>query len=345
MRVGVIAPPWIPVPPPAYGGTEFAIHQLVEGLCARDVEVVLVAHPQSVTSALLRGIPLPMADVDIGQCAHELRWVMAAYELLSDDVDVIHDHTLAGAALGRHLWEGPLAFTNHGPFDSVTEPIYASAAAGGATLVAISHAQARSTEVPTCVIPHGVDVREFPFGRGPGEHLLFLGRMAPEKGAHLAIEVARRNGRRLVIAAKAREAAERRYLDDVIRPLLGDDVVFVGEAATAEKLELLASASALVNPITWPEPFGLVMTEAMACGTPVLAFAHGSAPEVIEHGVSGFLCESLDDMCAQVDAVVRLDRAACRRSVATRLGVDAMVDRHLAMYSEAVSRRSLSVRS
>ena len=340
MRIGIVAPPWIPVPPIAYGGTEFAIDQLVRGLVADGHEVHLVAHPDSVTPARLHTLPISTDNVDMGQCAHELAWVLGAYDLLDDlGVDVIHDHTLAGSVVGRSLVTGPIVITNHGPFDHLTTQMF-ERAARTCEVVALTRAHARSTHVPTTVIRHGLDVADFPFGDGAGGHLLFLGRMAPEKGVHFAVEVAERSGLPLVIAAKARERQEREYLDEVIRPHLSDTIRFVEEPPTELKLELLADAVALVNPIVWPEPFGLVMAEALACGTPVVAFPSGSAPELVRDGVTGFLCDSVEEMCERVLDATALDRAACRRFAAEHLSTSVMTQAYLDVYGRAIARRT-----
>jgi glycosyltransferase involved in cell wall biosynthesis len=161
---------------------------------------------------------------------------------------------------------------------------------------------------------------------------MFLGRMHPAKGAHRAIAVARTAHKRIVVAAKMWEPAERRYFTECVEPLLGDDAVYVGEVGGSHKLDLLADAEALLNPIRWPEPFGLVMIEALACGTPVLSFAEGAAPEIVEHGRSGFLCDDEDDMAAAVALVPSLDRADCRARVEAAFTTDRMVRDHLSLY-------------
>ncbi len=343
----MVAPPWIPVPPVSYGGTELAIDQLVRGLVRARHHVDLVAHPDSEIGRDVRGVtvhapPIPVDGVEMGQCAHEIAWTLAAYAHLCDlDPDIVHDHTVSGAALAPQLWPGALVVTNHGPFDAVTTPVYARAAAH-ASVIALTGAHAATTSIPTTVLHHGLDVDAFPFGRGDGGNLLFLGRMAPEKGAHLAVEVAERSGMRLVIAAKAREARERRYLDEVIRPRLGGRIRFVEEPPTASKLRLLADAVALVNPIRWPEPFGLAMVEALACGTPVLAFAYGSAPELIRHGRTGYVCASVEEMTERVRQLDRLDRYACRAFVATQLSVERMVAEHVALYERTSSAAEIT---
>ena len=216
--------------------------------------------------------------------------------------------------------------------------LYRLAAAAGVGVVAVSYAQRDSAlDVPVMsVIHHGVDVSRFPCGRGDGGYVLFLGRMSPEKGAHRAIEVARAARRRILLAAKMWEPAEHRYFAECVAPLLGDDAVYVGEVGGERKLRLLAGAEALVNPIRWPEPFGLVMIEAMACGTPVLAFREGAAPEIVAHGTTGFLCTDEHDMASHLDLVPTIDRRRCRDRVETQFSARRMVSDYVRLYRRAM---------
>jgi glycosyltransferase involved in cell wall biosynthesis len=262
----------------------------------------------------------------------EVRHVLAAYEAFTD-CDVVHDHTLAGLLESTRYPAVPTVTTCHGPLAGDLRDIY-SRVARRLSIIAISHAQARQApEIPVAaVIHHGLDIDEFPSGSGSGGYLLFLGRMSPEKGAHRAIEIAEKAGIPLVLAAKMREPAERRYFDDFVRPLLGHGAEYVGEIAGAEKLQLLGDAVALLNPIRWSEPFGLVMVEALACGTPVLTHPVGAAPEIVDHGVTGFVCESDDDLAAAAALVGGLDRSHCRDAVMGRFSTGQMIDAHLSLF-------------
>ncbi|MEO8694710.1 MAG: glycosyltransferase family 4 protein, partial [Acidimicrobiales bacterium] len=268
----------------------------------------------------------------------EFAHVRRAYEVLRN-VDLVHDHTLTGP-----VWAGswrpdlPVVTTNHGPF--TPEMIaHFGAFADRVPIIAISDAQRRSApDVRVAdVIHHGVDVDEFPMGDGAGGYLLFLGRMSPDKGVHRAITVARTAGMPLVIAAKMWEPEERRYFVDEVEPLLGAGVTYIGPVGGHRKLDLLAGATALVNPIRWPEPFGLVMIEALACGTPVLAFAEGSVPEIVEHGRTGFICGDEADMARRVGEVSSLNRQSCRDSVAQRFSTRRFLERHVALYRRVLA--------
>ena len=285
LRIGLLAPPWATVPPAGYGGTEAVVDQLARGFDRAGHDVRLFTIDGSACPVPRAGI-LSLDDAPIiGTASVELHHMLAGYEWLSaQDCDVIHDHTLAGPLYGPATTGVPVVTTNHGPFTSPELANIYRAVQTKAAIVAISHDQARDAAEQlidiAAVIHHGLDTDEIPVGRGNGGYLLFLGRMAPEKGAHRAIAAARSIGQRLVIAAKMREPAELAYFRNEISPHLGDDVQFVGEAAGADKWALLGGATALINPITWSEPFGLVMIEALATGTPVVAFRRGSAPEL-----------------------------------------------------------------
>jgi glycosyltransferase involved in cell wall biosynthesis len=335
VRIAMLASPWVPVPPPAYGGTETMLEPLIRGLDGRGHDVVLVGHPRSEV-----GVPVlsPLREDDvglIGQTACELAHVVLGYERAEAwGADLIHDHTLLGPSVGRPAV--PVVVTNHGPFDALTTPTF-ERVARYASIVAISHAQAATAPtVPiSSVIHHGLRLEEWPLGAG-GDYVLFLGRMTADKGAHRAIRLARDAGIPLVIAAKMREPAEVAFFESEVRPLLHGDAHFVGEADRSSKRRLLAGARALLNPIAWPEPFGLVMIEALACGTPVVAPPLGAAPEIVEHGVNGFLYRSAAEAVAAIDATSTLDRSRCRELVGERFSVERMVDGHLEVFERLV---------
>ncbi len=272
----------------------------------------------------------------MGDVVCEAFHTVSAHEALAEcDVDVMHDHTTLGPLLAARSGTAgpPLVATNHGPFNRRTRAIY-RAAAERAHIVAISHDQACSAgaDVPiAAVIPHGIDVDAMPFEPVAGEYVLFLGRMVPEKGAREAIEVARHAGWPIKLAAKCREEREHEYFEREIVPLLAEDAEYVGEVGLEEKGRLLAGAAALVNPIQWREPFGLVMAESLACGTPVISTRMGSAPELIEDGVTGWACDDVDDMAMALKRVDDIDRQTCRDVAERRFSIAAMVDAHMGL--------------
>lgn len=338
MRIALIAPPWLPVPPPAYGGTELVIDLLARGLVAAGHEVTLYTVGTS-TCPVERRHRYDVAQWSAeggASVLRELAHVTWAYEDLGD-VDVVHDHTLAGPFVGS-LARHHIVTTNHGPFrsDDIRQ-VYRSYPPRVA-VIAISHDQAATHDGPiAAVIHHGVDVESYRTDAVRGDHLLFLGRMHPDKGAHLAIEIARRAGRPLLIAAKMREPKEHAYFNHVVRPILGDGIDYVGEADREAKRELLAGAAALVNPIQWSEPFGLAMVEALASGTPVVTTRWGAAPEIVHDGVTGFVCDDVDGMVAAVADVDGLDRSACRRAAERRFSIERMSKDHADLYRRIVA--------
>ena len=334
MRIGILAPPWLPVPPPAYGGTESVLDVLARGLYLAGHDVILFATADSTCRVPRRSVMASVSAESIGSVVVEARQVLAGYEALSG-CDVIHDHTLCGPLLAARCGAvvPPVVTTAHGPLEGDLGTIYRSLG-GRVPVIAISHAQAAAApEAVSAVIHHGVELDRYTYGDGSGGYLAFLGRMCPEKGVHRAIDIARRAGAPLLIAAKMREPAERAFFEACVEPQLGGDVEYVGELGLADKLALLGEAAALVNPIAWPEPFGLVMVEALACGTPVLALSAGSAAEIVLDGRNGFLADSVEVLAARVGDIGGLDRRLCRSSVKAHFSADAMVREHVRIYT------------
>ena len=344
MRVAMIAPPWTPIPPPLYGGIELVVDELSRGLVAAGHELTLFTTGDS-TCPVPRKWALEHAEgMRIGMAVPELRHVVHAYEAVARDHDIVHDHTVMGPIYAERFPRLPVVTTIHGPFNDELTDLY-GLMAPRVPIICISRAQhAAAPQIPIAgVIHHGIEAAAFPVGDGAGdaqgEYVLFLGRMAPDKGAHRAIEVARKAGYRVLLAAKMREAWERAYFDEQVAPLLGADAVYLGEVAHERKLELLAGARALLFPIRWNEPFGMVMLEAFACGTPVLAFPEGAAPEVVEDGKTGFLCDDEEAMIEALDRVGTLRPEDCRAAVEGYFSTDRMVAEHVALYERIVEER------
>jgi glycosyltransferase involved in cell wall biosynthesis len=340
MRIGLVAPPWVPVPPPAYGGTEAVIDQLARGLVQAGHEVLLAAAANStcpvpcVPGTDEVGLAAPVC----GENVTELRHVIRSYAAMRG-VDIVHDHTLVGPLCRTEHPEVPVVTTNHGPFDPVLTPIFR--AMRGVAVLAISHHQA-STAVGVLiagVVHHGIDIDSVPLGRGDGGYASFLGRMSPDKGVREAALIAREAEVPLRIAAKLREPAERDYFEAEVRPLLCSDVEYVGELGYAEKLELVGGSFALLNPIQWHEPFGLVMIEALAAGTPVVGTPYGSAPEIVDDGVTGHLRTGLRPLANALLRAATLDRSACRAAAVERFATERMVADHIRVYTELVAGR------
>jgi glycosyltransferase involved in cell wall biosynthesis len=336
IRVAMVAPPWFGVPPEAYGGIEAVVADLVDGLVARGHQVTLIgAGPDGTAAAFVRTYAEPPSERLGGDPLPEVIQAAAAARVIEDlDVDVVHDHTLAGplAAAGRRQ---PTVATMHGPVDGELG-VYFRQLGDSVALVAISEAQRRTAPDLNWVatVPNGIDVGTYPYRESKEDWVLFIGRCSPDKGAHLAIDAARAAGRSIIVAGKANEPEEEEYFEREIRPRLGDDATFVGETDADEKRDLFARAACLLFPIQWEEPFGLVMVEAMACGTPVVALAAGSVPEVVVDGRTGFICSSPDELPAAIDRARRIRPADCREHVRRLFDVATMVDGYERVYRE-----------
>jgi len=343
VRVAIIAPPWLPVPPTGYGGTEMVLDSLARGLDAAGHDVLLFTTGDSTC-------PVPRAFVferalGVGTlgAAGELRHVITAYQLLGE-YDVVHDHTLVGTVYADRMPWLPVVTTNHGPFDSDLTALYRTVSQR-VPVIAISHHQAATAHGVNLagVIHHGLDCDRYRPGDGSGGYALFLGRMSPDKGVHVAVEAARAVGMPLLIAAKMREKAEQDYFEDRVSPLLGRDVEYLGEVDQTDKLRLLGEAACLLNPISWPEPFGMVMIEALASGTPVVATPAGAAPEIVTPGVTGFLAADPAGIEEALGKIGTIDRTACRREAEQRFSAERMVADHVRVYEQVIGQRRRAV--
>lgn len=352
MHVALVAPIHESCPPPGYGGIELVVSLLADGLTRRGHRVTLFATGDSVTEAELRWtVPtaLRRSGSSEGEAlAAELLHVRAAFEA-AGEFDVIHNHCgYPGIALSS-LVRTPTLSTLHGPFTPDNAAFYT--AMRDHPYVAISQAQRRLAPGPlrvVGVVHNGIDTSDYQKPIGPGSlvppdqwkrRLLFLGRVSPEKGTHLACEVARRCGLPLTIAGKI-DAVDREYWEREVLPMVdGCRIQYVGEVGGARKRELLAGAMALLHPVQWPEPFGLVMVEAMACGIPVVALRNGSIPEVVDHGVTGFVCQDTDEMVAAIANLEGLDDRIVRDVCRARFDASAMVSGYLALYHRLLGSR------
>jgi glycosyltransferase involved in cell wall biosynthesis len=343
LHIAQLAPPWIPVPPPGYGGIEFVVALLCDALVARGHDVELFCAPGSRSQAKvhpLLGAPHPES---IERALFESDHVARAFAAVDaaaaegNPFDVVHDHCGYTALAMADRLETPLVHTVHGPFDEDTKPYYARNGPKGA-VVCISHSQAGFAPEEAGVdgvVHNPIDVESWPVGRQKEEWLLWLGRIVPEKGPQRAIKVARASGRPLVLAGNVQPRHERFFATEIEPHIDGTQVRYVGEVGGARKQRLFAEAFAFLMPIRWPEPFGMVIVEALAAGTPVLAFAQGAAPEIVEHGRNGFLVDDEDEMAAMVDQAGDIDPDECRRS-AERFSPDRVAAGYEQVYHGAI---------
>jgi glycosyltransferase involved in cell wall biosynthesis len=339
LRIAMISPPYLAVPPVGYGGIEQVVSALTEGLVAAGHDVTLFAAPGSATSArLVHPLTAPIALGDPTGISEEIYFTAAAYHE-ARSFDIIHDHTGMGPVLGSMLSWPPVVNTLHGPW---TPPSRRMARLLDARInfVAISNAQRNDNHQIRYagMVYNGINLSRHPFREAKEDFLVFVGRINPEKRPEVAIEIARKAGLPLVMIIKCSEPFERHYFDSAVAPLLGADITILEEPAQDVKADIVGRARALLFPIEWPEPFGLVLTEAMACGTPVIARALGSVPEVVRDGITGFCCQSIEEMVEAVEEVTSLDPQDCREDVQRRFSAPVMVANYERVYRSVLAR-------
>ena len=340
LRIALLCPVWFPVPPPSYGGIENVVALLAEELEHAGQDVTVFASGDSTADAKLSWIYERAPSERIGEPLPELRHVLACYER-AGEFDVIGDHTGLLAAALAGTTGVPVLHTVHGPMTGELGEAYEqiSRMTPELRLVSLSHSQRRPRPLLPWVAncPNAIDPLQYRWSATGGDYLAFLGRMGHEKGARHAVAVARETGLPLKIAAKCREPVERAYFAEHVEPHLGGSIEYLGEIGHEEKVELLRNARATLFPIDWEEPFGLVMIESLACGTPVIATRRGSVPEVLEHGRTGIIVERHKELAPAVAEVDRLDRAECRRAAEERFSPKPFVSRYLRTLRTAVA--------
>ncbi|MDW5330765.1 glycosyltransferase family 4 protein [Plantactinospora sp. KLBMP9567] len=332
MRVAMLGPVAWRTPPHHYGPWEQVTGLLADGLVARGVDVTLFATLDSVTSARLDGVcPRGYADdpaVD-GRVAEAMHVAHALAR--SAEFDLVHNHLdWLPLAFADHC-HAPLVTTIHGFSDPGILPAYARA---GSAYVSISDADRVAALDYVATVYHGIDLDGLPFAPDGGPGLIAFGRIHPDKGTHIAIEIARRAGRPLAICGIVQD--ERYFTDEVAPHIDGERVVFHGPVGPRRRAELLGASAALLHPIAFDEPFGLSVVESMACGTPVVAYRRGAMPEVVDEGVTGFLVHGVEQAVAAVTRIATIDRLGCRNRARQRFDADRMVADYLRVYHDVV---------
>lgn len=340
MKIALLCPLWERVPPPAYGGIEAVVSLLAEGLVERGHEVSLYASGDSLTAAELRAIhPTSLRTDPAVEHPNFFEWsniFRCARE--AAEFDVVHNHAGELPMLLARYLPTPMLTTSHGPPFSDAGLIWQEYV-GYYNTISRAAKEGLPDRRYLGVVYNAVDVASFPYVEEKDDYLLFLGRISPEKGTHYAIEVARRLKRRLIVAGKV-DKVDREYWDEEIEPQIdGELVTYFGEADAEQKRALYGKASVLLHAVTWPEPFGLVMAEAMACGTPVIAFAKGSIPEVVADGQTGFVVDTVDEMADAVTQLGRIDPRACREHVERNFDIPQMIDGYVAAYERVLAER------
>lgn len=348
LRIAQIAPIIERVPPKKYGGTERVIYSLTEELVKRGHQVTLFATADSQTSAKLVSVfPQSLREAKVKNIYGGNNWTLlnlATAFNMQDEFDIIHDHVGSLSIPTANLSQTPILMTIHGAFNQENRPLYESAT--NLNFVSISKSQMSSMPFLNYAanIYNGLPLNDYPYSAQHGKYLLFVGRICQEKGLHSAIKVAKFLEIPLIIAAKLDQSVEAdlEYFKRYIRPELKqkDQIYWVGEVDEKMRNKLMKEALCLLHPANWQEPFGLTLIESMACGTPVVAFNQGSIPEIISHGVTGFVVSNTEEMIRAISHVRYLDRASCRSYALENFSAEKMADQYEEVYYKILAQKS-----
>lgn len=340
MKVGLIAPPFIPVPPVDYGGTELFVAHLATALQEAGVQVVVYANGESTVPVERRSVyesaewPIKNPENAWMRDLNHTSWAIADAQ---DSCEIIHVQSPQGITFSRFTHR-PMVLTLHGPHHPKLSELYSFFP--DVHYVCISDAQCREETTPRMhTVHHGIDLAQYRLVEQKQQYLSFIGRIAPLKGTHIAIEVAKRTGIPLKIAGEI-QPLNREYFERKIKPHIdGNFVEYIGLADLATKNELLGNSMAMLFPIKWNEPFGLVMVEAMACGTPVLALPGGSVPEIVQPGVSGYICRSVVELAKRARDL-NLNPTLVRNYVEERFSTSRMAKGYLQVYDKVLQGKT-----
>jgi len=341
MRIGIISPLWKPLPPERYGGTELIVSYIAEELVKRGHDVTVFASKDSKTSARL----VPVTEKNLYDTFGYFKWDNLEYDIietemvgrLSSEFDILHNHNGFVPLTITPLIKTPMITTLHSSLPPQPESL--ARAFKDRLFVSISNAQRQLAPYLNYIktVYHGIDVERFPFSARTGDYLVFLGTFSPYKGPDIAIRIAKESKIPIVLAGEIRKEFEDFYKKEIASMDNGKDVIIKGELDFEEKVELLKNAMALLMPVRWQEAFGIVMIEAMACGTPVIGFNKGAISEVIEDGLSGFVVNSVEESREAVLKIQRIDRRHCRKTVKERFSINRMVDEYESLYRELIN--------
>ncbi len=346
MRIAQVAPLHESVPPKMYGGTERILHWLTEGLIAKGHDVTLFASGDSTTTAKLVPIVPRALRLEAGFMCDKSGYHSLMFERVlkvAADFDVIHFHSDYAHLPYVRMMQTPTVTTHHSRLDYLPLADILKESNG---YPAVSISQAQRGPIPwlnwQANIHHGMPQDMFVLNENPSDYILFLGRLCPEKRPDRAIDIAKKAGMKLKIAAKV-DPVDREYFKTEIEPLLDESFVeYVGEVNDSQKQELIGNAYALIHPIEFPEPFGIVMIESLACGTPIVAFRTGSIPEVVDEGLTGFVVDDIPSAVEALHKVKKLDRKVCRQIFEKRFSSSRMVNDYLAVYEQVILRSKMS---
>jgi glycosyltransferase involved in cell wall biosynthesis len=340
MRVAILSPIAWRTPPRHYGPWERFVSLLTEGLVKEKIDVTLYATGDSVTSAKLRSICEAPYEEDrniepkVWECLHISEIMEQANEF-----DIIHNSFDFLPLTYSRLIKTPMVTTIHGFSSPKILPVYKKYNKS-TYYVSISNAD-RSEELDYIrTVYHGIDINNFTLNKSSGNYLLYFGRIHPDKGTREAIQVAKMAKKKLVIAGIIQD---KQYFDNYVQPYLNEDISYIGSVGPEERNKVLGNAYALLHPINFNEPFGLSIVEAMACGTPVIAFNRGSMPEIIQNGINGFIVSSMDEMVDRIKDIMNISREGCRKTVESRFTQERMVKEYIEVYKEILKKPKVKI--
>ncbi|MGA7953216.1 MAG: glycosyltransferase family 4 protein [Gloeobacterales cyanobacterium] len=343
MKIAQIAPLWEQVPPPRYGGIELIVSLLTDELVRRGHDVTLFASGDSITKASLisfhdRALRL---DQSVKEPSVYEQMMLSHVYRNADQFDIIHSHVGCPALPFAAFVNTPTVHTTHGIFTPDNEKLFQHFAEHAYVSISEAQREYRLGLNYIHTVYNGIDTSIYPFQDKPSQpaYLAFVGRLSPEKGPQEAIAIAQATGLPLKMAGKIDAVDRDFYAENLAHLIDGDQIQYLGEVSHEQKVELLAGATVTLFPITWREPFGLVMIESMATGTPVVGMALGSVPEVIEHGKTGFVCNSREEMADAVLDAIKLDRRTCRQHVLNRFNVQKMTDEYERAYRMLIKQK------
>lgn len=355
LRIAQVGSLWESTPPPLYGGTERVVSYLTEGLVERGHDVTLFAAGTSKTKAKLSAVyprPLFRDGIPWRNVMYPLLHITSAFDR-ADEFDIIHVHLNKGSdylslPLAKPI-KDKVVFTFHFPYplsQNRQDRHLVFQKYRDLNYVSISNSQRQGGENLNWVatVYNGIDLAPYKFRAQPADYFFWIGKFNPDKGVKEAILAARAAGFKLILGGKVDtlEAEDRRYYEEEVAPLIdGEQIVYMGEMNDQQKNQYMGGALALLDPIKWNEPFGLVMTEAFACGTPVIAFAQGAAPEIVTEGETGFLVNNVEEMVKRMRDIQQIDRAKCRQRVEEKFGAATMVESYLKVYQKVLNKESL----
>ncbi|HID26502.1 MAG TPA: glycosyltransferase family 4 protein [Methanosarcinales archaeon] len=334
MHIAQIAPPWVSVPPKKYGGTELVVSLLTEGLIDRGYEVTLFASGDSKTKGELEYI-YKNAVWPPDKYSENNHLAFSIKKCIEKKVDIIHSHLEVGMGFSRFT-DIPIVVTLHIPFtEKILDYFKYFKDVHYVSISNFQRSRGPKEMKYSATVYHGIDVSAYPYSNKKEDYVAFLGRLMPVKGVHTAIIIAKETGIPLKIAGVI---SDKQYFEQVLKPSIdGEMVEYIGEVSFEDKCKLLSKAKALLFPIEWPEPFGLIVAESLACGTPVISYLRGSIPEIIVDGKHGFIVQSREEMAKKLKEVGKISSSDCRKRVKEKFSVDNMVNGYIKVYEEVLT--------